>query len=315
MPRQTPPEERSLRVFLTGATGYMGGVLLDRLLAEGIAVLALARPHRRGTLPARSGLEWVLGGLDDAPTLAKSARETDATIHVAAQHDAAMERLDRAAVTAIADGLRGSGKPFIMTSATPVYGDTGPTPRDEREPVDHPHPLRAFRLQHDRFVVALNREDVRAAVVRPPFVYGRAGGVLVTLIGQARRDGVAYTVGDGRNRWSTVHVDDLADLYLRVLRDASARGVYNAAGEDTVSLREIAEAIAAAFGPGIAVGSWSIEQATARLGDLYALMALEQRVSSGRARAELGWAPRASTLLDDLTAGSYWSQPLAAYSH
>lgn len=304
-----------MRVFLTGATGYMGRAVLDKLLDSGIDVLALARPSHRSALPERPGLAWVQGTLDDAGTIGKAAHQTDATLHIAAQHDSRMQNLDWAAITAVGQALEGTGKAFIATSATPVYGHTGDQSRDEREPVEHPHPLRTFRLQHDHFVTGLKERDVRGVVVRPPMVYGRAGGFLVTLINQAIEDRTARTIGSGSNRWSTVDVDDLADLYVRALLSGDAYGAFNAGSTDVVSMKVIAEAIAASFGPGIGVGSWTEPQACARLGELMALMSLEQHVSSERARTELGWNPRPITLLADLSSGSYRLGPLVPYSH
>jgi nucleoside-diphosphate-sugar epimerase len=304
-----------MRVFLTGATGYMGGVVLERLLRANVRVLGFARAARRGELVTWDGLEWLYGELDDANAIRFGARATDATIHLAARHDENMERLDAAAVHAIADALRGSGKAFITTSASPVYGHTGLTPRDEREPVEEPYPGRLFRLEHDRLVAGLNAYGVRGVVLRPPFVYGRAGGFLVTLIDQAVKDGVARTIGDGSNRWSTVHVDDLANLYLLALFNDRAAGVYNAGSTDTASMREIADAITINVGNGITVGPWSEAQAVDRLGPLMPMMALEQRISSERAYSGLGWVPGDTTLLKDLIAGSYRESPLVSYSH
>lgn len=304
-----------MRVFLTGSTGYMGSVVLERLLDKGIAVLALARPERKGVLGAKAGLDWVFGELDDEALVGKAAASADAVLHLAAQHDATMERLDAAAVRAISAALKGSGKAFITTSASPVYGNTGFSPRDESEPVIDPFPMRRFRLEHDRLVIGLRDMGVRSIVIRPPFVYGRAGGFLVTLIQQALADRDARTIGSGANGWSTVHVEDLADLYLRVLLTDTALGAYNAGSVDVVSMREIAETIAQGFGPGITVGSWTEEEAVARLGLLMPIMALEQRISSQRAYRELGWAPRTSGLLSDLAEGSYRQMPLVSYSH
>jgi nucleoside-diphosphate-sugar epimerase len=304
-----------MRVFLTGATGYMGRVVLEKLLDRGIDVLALTRSsHQLGT-PTRAGLAWVQGTLGDEEAIGVAVRQTDAAVHIAAQHDSQMQRLDKAAITAIAQALEGTGKAFITTSATPIYGHTGNQPRDEHEPVEHPHPLRTFRLQHDRFVIGLRERGVRGVVLRPPLVYGRSGGFLVTLINQAVEDRTARTIGNGENRWSTVHVDDLADLYVRALLAGDAYGAFNAGSTDMVSMKVIAKTIANAFGPGIAIGSWTEQEACTRMGELMALMSLEQCVSSKRAQGELGWRPRAIPLVEDLAHGSYLRAPLVPYSH
>ncbi|WP_413711791.1 NAD-dependent epimerase/dehydratase family protein [Rhizobium sp. Rhizsp82] len=293
----------------------MGTVVLEKLLLAGIDVLALARPMRREHVTRRDGLGWLYGELDDADLVGRGARSADATIHLAARHDESMERLDSSAVKAIEKALVGSNKCFITTSASPVYGDTGRMPRDEHEPINNPYPARLFRLQHDRRVTGLKDRGIRGVVIRPPFVYGRSGGFLVTLINQAIEDRVANTIGDGLNRWSTVHVDDLADLYVRALVNQQAFGVFNAGSLDTVSMREIADGIAKTFGSEIGRSEWLEADAVRRLGVLMPMMALEQRISSERAYQELGWRPGGTTLLEDLTMGSYRSSPLVSYSH
>lgn len=304
-----------MRVLVTGGTGYVGRAVIPRLLLRGIDVLALARPARKGQVAEGRGIEWIYGELDDGPFVRAAAARTDATLHLAAQHDAYMEGIDAAAVRAISDGLKGSGKVFITTSASPVYGDTGLQPRDESEPVIEPYPMRLFRLQHDRFVAGLTSVDIRGVVIRPPFVYGRAGGVLVTFIRQAIDDRVARVIGEGINSWSTVHVDDLADLYVRALLNEAGVGTFNAGSIETVSMRDVADAIARSFGPGIAVRSWTEAEAVEHLGTLMPMMALEQHILSDRAYRELGWAPRPSGLIVDLLYGSYKQMPLVSYSH
>lgn len=293
----------------------MGGALLEKLRAQGIDVVALARPERLAMAVKIRGVEWVFGNLDDAEMLSSMSRQTDATIHVAAQHDDSMQRLDAAAIAGIIDGLRGSGKVFITTSASPVYGDTGVLARDEREPVENPYPTRLFRLEHDRMVVGLAPNSVRGIVIRPPFVYGRAGGLLVTLINHAIDDKVAATIGGGSNVWSTVDVDDLADLYVLALSSPIAHGIYNAGSEEVVSMGEIADAIAKHFGSTIRRANWTAAAMADRLGSLMPMMALEQRISSMRAYTELGWSPKSPSLLTDLVSGSYRRDPLIRYSH
>src|SRR6266849_2214998 len=134
-----------MKIFLTGATGYTGGVVCQRLIAEGHTIRAIAR--RVPSAPLEP-VEWVQGDFADGNAIRQHASACDAAVHIGASHDKDMERLDGIAIRAIADAFAGSHRPFISTSATPVYGDTGFTPRDESEPILAPHPLRAWRARH-----------------------------------------------------------------------------------------------------------------------------------------------------------------------
>ncbi|MDP3174661.1 MAG: NAD-dependent epimerase/dehydratase family protein [Phenylobacterium sp.] len=297
-----------MRVFLTGATGYTGGVVLEHLLAAGLEVSALARPHHLPTLPVRPGLSWIGGDFAQPEIIFDAARATDATIHIGASHDvenAEMERLDGLTIRAVADALAGSGKTFINTSATPVYGDTGPTPRDESEPVLHPLPAREWRLRHDRETVAMSGRGLRSVVLRPPMIYGRGAGVLGKQIARAQASGKARYIGAGTPLSSTVDVDVLAVLYLKALRNERAQGVYNAASDEVVRAADIAQAIAQIFGPGIVAESWPLDDARKTMGILADISTIDCVVSSERARRELGWAPNAISMMGDLAAGSY----------
>jgi nucleoside-diphosphate-sugar epimerase len=301
----------AMKIFLTGGTGYTGGVVLDRFLAEGHEVFALTRPHHLPGLAARERLHWIGGDFSEPEIIADAAAQVDAAVHIGASHDAEMERLDATAIGAIADALADSGKVFVSTSATPVYGDTGPTPRDEHEPIEHPHPLRAWRARHDLEVVGLAERGIRGVVVRPSYIYGRAGGLLAGLILRAQSTGRALYIGDGLNLNSTIHVDALADLYLRAVIDEAATGIYNAASDEVIRNRDIAEIIAACFGPGIEAVSWPVAEAHLELGELAELSVVECVVSADKARRELRWSPTALSLAAELAAGSYRTQPLA----
>lgn len=300
-----------MKVFITGATGYTGRVVAERLIAAGHEVQALARPHHNGTATAWSGPRWIWAGFDDAALLTQVARDVDAVVHIGASHDREQQRLDAVAINAFAAGLAGSGKTFISTSATPVYGDTGRTPRDEREPIDNPAPSRRWRIDHDRLVVDLAARAVRGVVIRPAYIYGRAGGWLAAQILRARETGQARYIGEGLNLTSTVHVEALAELYLLALENPEASGIYNAASDDLVRSRDAAELIARLYGDGIVAQHWPLDEARQQLGDLAELSCVESVIDSTRARAQLGWRPQALGLTTELAAGSYRHQALS----
>jgi nucleoside-diphosphate-sugar epimerase len=300
-------------VFLTGATGYTGGLTLKYLVEAGHSVVALARRPPNGDTDGADGVRWVTGDFSDRAVITACLAGVDGALHIGASHDAEMERLDKIVITAIGDAFAGSGRVFITTSATPVYGPTGPTPRDEHEPIENPHPLRAWRMRHDLEVAGLESRGVRGVVIRPGYIFGRAGGVLADVIRRAQKSGEATYVGDGETLSSTVHIDALSELYLLALANPIARGIYNAVSDEVIRSADIAKTVAAAFGPGITAKSWPIEDARRSLGELADLTNMTCVAHSLRARRELGWVASSRSLLGELVGGSYQTGPLQPY--
>lgn len=295
------------KVLLTGATGYAGGVALDHLVAAGHEVIAVVRPHHLPTLASRPNVTWVPGDFANPSVFFELAKLCDATLHIGAAHSVEIEemaRLDGQVIRAIGDALAGTGKVFINTSAAALYGDTGPTPRDESEPVAAPLPVRAWRYQHDCETVAMRDRGLRSVVVRPGYIYGRGAGVLARQIRQAKSSGRALYIGDGARLTTTIDVDALARLYLAVLHDDAAHGVFNAGSDEVVRARDLAKAIAAVHGPGIEAVSWSLEAARPKLGAMADIAAISTVILSDRART-LGWSPTAPSLMSELVVGSY----------
>jgi nucleoside-diphosphate-sugar epimerase len=297
-----------MKVFLTGASGYTGAVVLEHLLAAGHEVAALARPQRIAQLPAQARLAWVAGDFAQPELIHDQARAADAVVHIGAAHDvdnAEMERLDGLTIRAVADALVGSGKAFVNTSAAPIYGDTGPEPRDESEPIAAPLAGRLWRLRHDRETVAMTARGVRSVVIRPPNIYGRCGGVPLKQIERAQAAGKIRVIGDGDRLASGIHVDALARLYLAVLTQETAQGVYNAASDEVVRSIDVARVIAEHYGPGIEVQSWPFEAAHKAMGVMAEIAAVNCVISADRARRELGWSPVGPSLMGELVIGSY----------
>jgi nucleoside-diphosphate-sugar epimerase len=289
-------------IFVTGGTGYVGAAVADRLVAAGHSVVGLARSDQAETALRRRGVEPYRGDLCDRARLAETARQADATIHVAsAGRGPEAAEAEASAVEAFLDGLDGSGKTLLYTSGGVVYGDTGTGVADEEAPLNPP-PERAWRLPLEQRVLDAGDRGIRPVVIRPCFVYGRAGGVAARLIDGARHGGVARYIDAGENRFSTVHVDDLADLYLLVLENQRASGPYNASSAE-VAQHELAEAVARLVGGDAA--SWPLAEARSRLGIFADTMAMNGRISAGRARSELGWVPTRPALLDEIEHGSY----------
>lgn len=277
-----------MRILVTGATGLIGGGVARRLRAGGHAVVGLARSEASAGRLSGAGYAVARGDLADPDSVAAAARAVDAVVHAASPGDADSAARDEAATRAILGALRGTGKRFIYTSGTLVYGATGDAPATEDSPLD---PIALVRWRRALEGEVLSAEGVHAVVIRPGWVYGDRGGGAMTMVGAARH------VGDGSNRWSTVHVDDLADLYALALERAPAGSVFNGVHGPAVPLVEIARAAA---GPGGPVEAWPIEEARRVLRDFADAIALDQVVSGEKAERDLAWRPSRRSIVEEL---------------
>ncbi len=296
-----------MKIFITGATGYIGGSLAHRLIAEGHRVTGLVRGEARAELVRARGIEPVLGTLDDGAVLAGAAHAADAVIDAAhADHPASAEALLAA--------LEGSGKTLLRTSGTsivgtPAGGESIADVFDEDTPFT-PTPARATRVALDAKVRAAR--DLRAVVIAPSLIYGRGRGVnpdsiqVPWLIALARKHGVPRHIGPGANIWSNVHIDDLVALYLLALDKAPAGAFYFAENGEN-SMREVCAAIGRTLGQDGRTESMTLEAASAEWGAGPAsnTMGSNSRVRATRARKELGWAPGAPSLLEEIKRGCY----------
>ncbi|PZW45643.1 nucleoside-diphosphate-sugar epimerase [Humitalea rosea] len=282
-----------MKIFLTGASGYIGGSIAARLLAAGHEVRGLVRDPAKAAAVQAAGATPVLGTLDDAAILTREAQAADAVIN-AANSD------HRGAIEALVAGLAGSGKALLHTSGSSLVGDTAMgEPSDavfaEDTPVT-PAPEKAARVALNDYVLA-QAPGIRSVVLCNTLIYGDTLGVpaqsvqLPRLIAQARQSGIARYIGRGLNRWSTVHVADVADLYLLALEKAPAGSFYYVENGES-AFRDMVQAIADGLGLGEAQ-SWPAEDAIAAWGREMAVFALgsNSRVRGAGARA-LGWAPQ-----------------------
>ena len=292
-----------MRVLVTGATGYLGSAISAALGADGHEVVGTARTDEGAEDIRRAGHEVVAADLFDAASLGRAASEVDAVVHAAAINGPERASADEAAVNAMLQALRGRPAAFVYTRGTWVLGDTGDTVATEKWPC-RPLAVNAWQLEVEQGVLASHTGGLRTAVVRPATVHGSGGGALAGLVGQARKRGAVRVVGTGAQIWSTVHRDDVADLYVRVLRGIDAGGVFHAASGVGYPVRDLALAAAIAGGS-TRVEQWPLDEARARLGPVAESFALTQRVEAQRSRSVLGWVPRGPTALEDLLLGSY----------
>lgn len=298
-----------MKVFVTGATGYIGSVVAEALQAAGHEVFSIARSDTSAAKLKRKRIEAHRGDLHDEESVSLACREADVVIHLASPGDATSESLDAAFVEVALDELEGTHKPFIYTSGVWVLGDTGAQVADESSPL-RPPPIVAWRPAMEKCVLDSVPDEVRAVVIRPALVYGRGGGIpamLVNSVQQGTPVGFVKFVGSGNNHWPMVHVDDLADLYVRALRSAPAGTLLHGASGESVKVREAALAAAEVAGVPGKIASWPLEEARKTLGAFAGALVLDQQVSVERARRLLGWHPSKPSLLDDLRRGSYRS--------
>ena len=288
-----------MRVLVTGATGLIGSAVARRLVSAGHEVVGLARSDASAAKLAEQGYTPVHGDLADAASIAEAVRGVDAVVHAASSSDQNMASVDEAATRAIVDALRGTTKRFVYTSGCLLYGATGDTPATEDSPL-HPVDLVRFRQALEGEVLAAAADGVHSIVIRPGWVYGNRGGTAMMMYGAAKEHGAARYVGDGKNRWTTVHADDLADLYRLALEKAPAASIFNGTHGAAIPLVEIARAASEGAGAEGRVAAWPLDDARQMLWGFADAIACDQVISGELAEAELGWSPSRHSIIDEL---------------
>ncbi|MEM9462385.1 MAG: SDR family oxidoreductase [Myxococcota bacterium] len=299
-----------MRIFITGATGYIGGAVAQRLLTAGHQVIGLARSNQSADRLKAMGAEVHRGDLGDLDSLTRGAAAAEGVVHAGfsvgdwSQLDSAFAQ-EQAAVEAMLSTLAGTGQPLLYTSGSGVLTDTGAAIADETVPANGAGAV-ALRAALEQTVLQAGKHGVRTIVIRPGLVYGQGGsGVMHMLAELARQAGGGRTVGDGHNVWSAVHVDDLADLYLSGLERGPAGTLFNAATEEEVTMREIVSSIAHTLHLPGSPTAWPVEEARGPLGPLADGLASNKRISAARARRILGWRPHRAGLIEEIERGSY----------
>jgi nucleoside-diphosphate-sugar epimerase len=290
-----------MQVFLTGASGYIGRAVAERLLAAGHQLTGLARSEASAARLTAGGVRPVPGDFSEPAGLALAARAADGVISLATTYDPAV---DGPAVDAMLDALAGSGKPLIYTSGIWSHGDTGDTVVDETSPV-HPAALVAWRQAVENRVREAAGRNIRTVVIRPAMVYGRAGGIPAGFVESARKEGAARYVGTGGNRWPFVHVDDLADLYLLAFEHAPPGSLLLGVAGPAHPVRQVAAAASRGAGAGGRTLATPLEVARKTMGAYADALVLDQQASGRRAQELLGWRPHRPDVLADLERGSY----------
>lgn len=277
-----------MRVFLTGATGYIGGAVCDVLVRNGHTVSALVRPSARAYALKEQGVEILTGDLSDIVENREALGGFDAYVHTAFESSTRGIELDALVIRTIRDvAWRAGRSAFLYTSGIWVLGAT-------REPVDegaklNPPEKVAFRPEHERLVLEANGGGVRAIVVRPGIVYGGGRGIVSEMLKDAD-NGIIRVIGSGENRWPLIYDRDLADLYLRLITSPTASGIYHANDEGDERVNDLVRAMSVHVAHKPEVRYMSLPEARTRFGTYADAVVLDQVVRSPRAR-ELGWTP------------------------
>lgn len=287
-----------MKVFVTGATGYIGSAVAAAIARAGHEVFGLVRSAEHADRLAALEIRPVLGTMGEPASYRGAANNCQVLIHCAAEYSEKFFDLDRLTVETLLNLDRADRSTLVIyTSGAWVYGSTGDEAVDETSPV-HPLSFQTARVEHERLVLGANGGRLRTVVLRPGCVYGGRGGLTALWFQSALRDGAASLVGDGSNRWAMIHVQDLADVYLRVVESPFGGEVFNATDRSRYTILDCARAASQAAGAGGKVKHLDRAEAARTLGPVAEGLALDQHVDSRKAVHLLGWQPRHGGFVD-----------------
>ena len=304
-----------MRVFVTGATGWIGSAVVHDLVGAGHQVLGLARSEERAQALAAMGVDVHRGRLDDLESLRTGAAACDGVIHTAFRHDfsriKANAELDRRAIEAIGEVLAGSGRPFVTTSGTLMVALVLPGRLGTED--DAPD-ASVLRVPSELATLSLASRGVRSSVVRlPPSVHADGDkGFMPRIIDIAHRTGVSAYIEDGSNRWPAVHRLDAARAFRLALERGEAGSRYHVVGEEGIPVRELAETIGRRLN--LPIASKTPEEAAGHFGFLARFLGLDAPASSALTRQRLDWTPTHRGLIADLEEGRYFDGGRSKFS-
>jgi nucleoside-diphosphate-sugar epimerase len=293
-----------MRVFVTGATGWVGSVVVDELRGAGHRVLGLSRTEEKAAALAAKGADVLRGTLDDLDRLTEAAGNADAVIHLAFNHDfskyAENSEQDRRAILAMGEALVGTDRPILVTTGLASLAPGRVATEADMPPLSDPN----YPRKSEAAAAALAERGVRVGAIRlATTVHGIGDPALMSFLAKlARENGVSAYIGDGANRWPAVHVSDAGRLYRLALEAGAPARAYHACAEEGVAFRAIAEAI------GCALDLPAEPRPREHFGWLASFVGADAPVSSARTRELTGWKPAGPTLLADLAQPAYFSE-------
>ena len=295
-----------MRIFVTGASGWIGAATVDELLAAGHEVTGLARSDASAAALRAKGVHVRRGDLDDLASIRAGAEAAEAVIHLANKHDwsnpAASAAAERAAVQTIGDALAGTGRPFLFASGVAGLTQGRPATEDDPSPFHGPDSPRGGS---ENLALEFVGRGVHAVSLRfAPTVHGTGDhGFIAIIAAVAREKGVSGYPGDGTSRWAAMHRSDAARLVALGLAKAPAGACLHAVAEDGIPTRDIAEAIGRAFG--LPVTSITADDVQGHFGWIGTFFGMDLAATSTATRELLGWTPAGPTLIEDIDAGAY----------
>jgi nucleoside-diphosphate-sugar epimerase len=283
-----------MRVLVTGASGYIGQAVAEAFRRKGHWVAGMVRNEtKRRALESRE-MRTFIGDLKSPSSYLQFAKESDVWVHCAADWSDQMEAVDKLTVTTLLDLARQTQRQrlFLYTSGVWLYGNTGNNLVSETtalEPTSFPF---VWRQEHERKILEASDRQLRGIVIRPGCVYGGRGGLTASWFDSARRKGAAQIVGDGKNRWATIHIEDLARLYVHAAERRLSGELFNATDRSRFTVEEMAMAASRAAEAGGRVAYIPAEEARKTMGALGEGLLLDQHVDSSKAVFLLAWQPR-----------------------
>lgn len=290
-----------MKIFVTGATGFIGSAVASACARGGHHVVGLTRSQGNAALLDARGIEPVVGSMDAPGSWLPRAQRCSVLVHCAAEYSARYLELDRQAVEVLSScaGRAGAAHTLVYTSGVWVYGDTHGERVDESSELDPPL-LVAPRAKTEDFVIKASHDRLHTLVIRPGCVYGGSGSLTALWFETAAKEGAARIVGEGAQRWAMIHVEDLADLYVRAGESGLRAEVFNATDRSRSTVLECASAASRAAGAGGKVAATSLADALKSLGPMAECLAFDQHVDSSKAARLLGWQPRHAGFVDQV---------------
>lgn len=297
------------RIFMTGASGYIGSVVVEQAIPKGYQIYALSRSEATDEKIKAQDAVPIRGDLKSYDVLREQSAQADIVLHLADAYAGnfgmdytGVVRIDNAAVDAIGAGLEGSNKPLVITSGTLVVGPTGGETTEESALWDKPLNDRISSEQH---ALKLVNKGIKVSSVRlSPFVYGRGASGVRLFMMMFANGGEVFYVNDGDVKTSAVHVDDAAALFILAAKKANAGDIFNATSINDVTTRELSEAMGSILD--LPVKSFSYDDTVSKFGEFLArFLNAENQPSGAKAKSQLGWDPKGLSIIDDIKIGSY----------